>query len=101
MMRRVTSARRSPPPARAKFLLAQPPARTMPKPNMSPPMTWPNQLNVGDKYMDCVRSTNPAACKSCAPTRLVTAARIQARKRRQSSKVMKSEIEPMVQKLVR
>ena len=59
-MTSVISARRSPPPARARFLLAQPPASTMPKPNISPPAMCPTQFSDAPRYIDWPRSTTPA-----------------------------------------
>src|SRR5262249_19421467 len=61
----------------------------------------PAQLRLPPaRYMDLSSTTTPPACSSWAPTSAVAAARIQARKRRQSPKLYTSDNEPMAQKLV-
>jgi hypothetical protein len=81
--------------------LAQPPANTMPKPNMSPPRTLPDQLSRGARYIDLESATTSASASACAPAIATVAASTHARKRRQSPNVRMSEIEPIVQKFVR
>src|SRR5436190_2418472 len=95
------SERKSPPPARARLRLGQPPVNTMPKPNISPPRICPAQLRLAPaRYIDLSSATTPPACSSWAPTSAVAPARIQARNRRQSPKLWMSLSEPMAQKLV-
>ena len=98
---KTTTDFRLPPPIRTSVLLPQPDDRTMPKPNMPPPMSAESQMKRLEAYSVLAGSIRPAAAMPKKPIMATPIAMPHMRMRVQSPMLTTSLTAPMVQKWVR